>query len=321
MCIRDRFRKDAMIDLSTGKRSTFVSTKPRPDVWLIIGCLPKDYDPKRGVCLKTTVHKKIKKISDTEARRLKAANPQLMIISNPCPEACILMRKQPSRRRPSDPTQCLTPGKKNRSRGQGRGLGIGRGRGPVGVPVGRKSFSKRKPKARNKAVRPRTVCQKVKPSLMKVKPRKNLMVSSNDVSRARRAFKRFHFVAPAKVTSGNVPNGFEDAYMVIGELERFDVKTPSGVTVSRKYKANRPRLCTTANMKDIFVFAGSKLGIPAGNAMRCDYRVPAHSGRNKWSKRWWHPHDTHPKVLPHRGGCAVRVSGSGLKVTPRGIEG
>lgn len=135
-----KFKKDAMRLLTkTGRpskrRSTFVSIKPRPDVLMIIGCLPKDY--KLGKCVRTTVHKQIKQISDVQARKLtkgkavkRAANPQLMIISNPI-------------------------GDKRRSKGKGRGLGRGRGKGPIGIPIGTKNPCPSYPKGTYQVKNPR----------------------------------------------------------------------------------------------------------------------------------------------------------------------
>lgn len=231
-----KFKKGAMVSLGTGKRSTFVTKKPKPGAWLVIGCLPKDYDKKKKVCKRTTVHKQIKEISATKAKKL-AANPQLMIISNPlnpCPR----------------PNRC------------------------------------------------------------------------NEVRKAEKAYKRFHFSNPPMQYEQSVPRGWPGVYVVIGECERFDVETSKGKKVSKKYKGkNKPVLATTSSLKDIFIFSDKKLGIPEGSAIRVDYKVPRHSGRTQWSRRWYHPHDTHPSVRTHSSGKAVRVSGPGLSVTPRGIEG
>jgi hypothetical protein len=232
---RDKFQKNAMVS-KTGKRSTFVSKKPRKDVWIIIGCLPKDYDKKAGRCKRTTIHKEIKQISSAKARKL-AANPQLMVISNP-------LNPCPSR------------------------------------------------------------------------------YPSREVKLAEKAYNRFHFRGPATQCEQTVPTGWPKVYVVIGECERFDVQTVNGKKVSRRYTGSgKPILATTSRMRNLYIFSGRKLNIPAGKAFRVDYKVPKHSGRTKWSRRWYHPHETHPKVSPHKSGKAVQVAGSGLSVTPRGIEG
>jgi len=265
-----RFKKDAMVSTVTGKRSTFTSLKPRPDVWLMIGCLPKNYDRKKKICKRSTIHKKIKAISESTAKRLM--------------------------------------GKKK---------------------VTKRRKVRRVKRARRKAANTRNPC----PRLYKSKKIKNrnpqLMIVTNPASLnkypsrsiglAGKAYKRFHFTRPAGLNEVNIPTGWPKVYMAIGECERFDVKTPKGI-ISRRFTGKRPVLATTSAMKNLYIF-GKKLGIPAGRASRVDYRVPPHSGRTKWARRWWHPHKTHPSVLPHRGGGAVRVSGSGLKITPRGIEG
>lgn len=153
------------------------------------------------------------------------------------------------------------------------------------------------------------------------KTRLNKSTTGNQVDRAAKAYKRFHFTTPATMEEVDVPNGYPRAMMVIGELDRFDVKSKSGRKVSRKFKNPKPKLCTNPEMKDLFILGKKKLGVPDGIALRCDYSVPPHSGRNDWSRKWWHPHDTEPRVTTHTAGRSVRVSGPGLKVTPRGIEG
>ncbi len=138
-----------------------------------------------------------------------------------------------------------------------------------------------------------------------------------------RAYKRFHFTAPKNREKRQVPDGWPACYVTIGSCERFDVKDASGKTVKRNFMGENPmpKLATTKDMKDVYIFGHRPLGIPAGTALRVDYRVPPHSGRNKWARRWWHPHESHPSVTVDRTGTAVRIRGSGLSVTPRGIVG
>jgi len=145
--------------------------------------------------------------------------------------------------------------------------------------------------------------------------------SPAELNKARRAYKRFHFTGPVEVKEVPAPKGWPQVYMYIGECERFDVQKPNGVIVSRKFAGKKPALATTSRMKDVYILGGRQLGVPSGRAVRVDYKVPANSGRNKWAPRYWHPHTTRPKVAVHSGGRAVKVSGPGLKVTPRGIEG
>lgn len=258
-----KFRKKAMITAS-GKRADFVSRKPRPGTWLIIGCLPKDYDKAGKFCKRTTVHKQVKKITAAQAKRLKA-KPGVKVMRNPC--------RIPSR----------------------------------GNPCPRKSkLSRSTAKARNP----------------------QLMVISNPISatqvrqvaKTNKAYKRFHFKNADKLVKGWIPTGWPKTYMTIGQVLRFDVQKPSGAIASRRFRGKKPVLASTAAMKDLYIF-GTNLGIPAGKAVRIDYKVPPTSGRNKWASRWWHPHKSFPTVKPHSSGKAVKVSGPKLKVTPRGIVG
>lgn len=272
-----KFKKGAMVSIITGKRSTFVSKKPRPDTWLIIGCLPKNYDKKKKRCKRTTVQKMIKAISESTAKRLLAKGK--------------VKRRKVSKRK-------ATKRRKVRRVKKAR---------KKAANICKKLFASKKIKNRN-------------PQLMIVtNPASLNKYPSRSIGLAGKAYKRFHFTRPAGLNEVNIPTGWPKVYMAIGECERFDVKTPKGI-ISRRFTGKRPVLATTSAMKNLYIF-GKRLGIPAGRASRVDYRVPPHSGRTKWARRWWHPHKTHPSVRPHRGGGAVKVSGSGLKITPRGIEG
>lgn len=134
------------------------------------------------------------------------------------------------------------------------------------------------------------------------------------------AYRKFHMVDPNKIQKGNVPAGWPKTYITIGWARRFDWVDNDGVEHSRRFTSGSVKLCTTAAMKDVFLF-GSRLGVTSGTALRVDYDVPPHSGRNKWAKQWWHPHDSHPKVTGHPGGKAAKLHGPGLKVNKRGIIG
>jgi len=169
------------------------------------------------------------------------------------------------------------------------------------------------------------------PQLMVLNKRKNpqLLVLSNpkksngkEVAAAKKAFNRFHFKDPDKTFSRKVPDSWPNAFVVIGECEMFSVKS-NGKTVKRTFMGNgkMPLLCMGKGMKDVFIVGTKNLGVPAGNAVQVDYRVPKKSGRNKWARRWYHPHDTKPKVNVSKDGRYVRISGPGLHVTPRGIIG
>jgi hypothetical protein len=145
-------------------------------------------------------------------------------------------------------------------------------------------------------------------------------VGSRTVKKAQKAYKRFHMTKPSQMLEGWVPTGWPKAYITIGECLRFDVMGKDGKKVKRSFKAGkRPALCTTPECKDVFLF-GDLSGIPSGQALRVDYRVPKHSGRSKWARDWTHDHDSKPKVTAHPSGKAIKISGKKLKVTPRGIE-
>lgn len=144
---------------------------------------------------------------------------------------------------------------------------------------------------------------------------------SKEAKLAEKAYKRFHFTTPKKEQKRKVPDGWPRRYVVLGSVDSFEVQDGGGKKVKRSYAGKRPVLATSSEMKDVFIFGDRSLGIPSGVAVRIDYSVPPHSGRNKWARRWWHPHDSHPAVRVHNSGKAVRISGSGLSVTPRGIVG
>lgn len=152
--------------------------------------------------------------------------------------------------------------------------------------------------------------------------RNDRKVAVSELAKTERAYKRFHFTTPHEEFEGWIPNGWPKTYVVIGELERFDLQT-NGEVISKRFTKNRPILCTDGKMKKLFIFAknGTPLGIPGGMAVRVDYRVPAHSGRTRWARRWYHPHETGPQVRPHSSGKCIQVSGSGLSITPEGIVG
>ena len=109
--------------------------------------------------------------------------------------------------------------------------------------------------------------------------------------------------------------------MILGVCDAFEVKTAQG-KVKKVYSTNKPTLACTKDRKDVFIFSnGGQLGIPSGTAVRVDYTVPPNSGRVKWSRAWYHPHDSAPAAKAHKCGRAVRITGPGLSVTPRGIIG
>lgn len=308
---KERFRRAAMISTLTGKRSTFVSRKPRPGVWLIIGCLPKNFDAKRGICLRTTLHKQITQITPAEARRLRGVRAPAKKVRK------IRKVRVPAKKKVRKAATRKPVRKARKAAGKPR-----KARKVTGRP--------RKPRKVRKARKTARKGRNGNPQLLVISnpcprpcPKATFPASPREVARTNRAYKRFHFTKPAVRMTADVPRGFPSAYMVIGELERFDTRTPTGRVVSRKYAPGSPRpvLCTTSAMKDLYIFDARRLGIPAGTAKRCDYRVPAHSGRNKWARRFWHPHDTTPGVCPHGAGKAVRVSGRGLSVRPEGIVG
>ncbi len=142
----------------------------------------------------------------------------------------------------------------------------------------------------------------------------------SNVAKAKNAYEKFHMVAPNTQNKAEVPNGWPTAYMTIGWATLFEGKGPDGKKYTRRYPSGRVKLCTTGDMKDVFLF-GPSLGILSGKAERVDYDVPSHSGRNKWAKKWWHPTDSHPAVTADRSGRAARMHGPGLKVNVRGIIG
>lgn len=149
-----------------------------------------------------------------------------------------------------------------------------------------------------------------------------MVVNDRDSKLAEKAYKRFHFTKPAKRTTGWVPDGWPKAYITIGDALRFDVRTPAGKVVKKEWKRESGvKVVTPSDMKDVYIFGTSSLGIPSGTALRVDYSVPSNSKRRKWSRDWTHAHDTAPKVHAHPSGKAVKISGRGLKVTPSGIEG
>lgn len=146
-------------------------------------------------------------------------------------------------------------------------------------------------------------------------------VTKRQANRAEKAYKRFHFTKPARMEEREIPNGWPKAYVVIGDCLRFDVKPKSGKKVVKNFTGkNKPVVCTTAESKDVYIF-GNLSGVPSGTAVRVDYKVPKTSKRNKWASEWTHDHETGPRVNVHSSGHALKISGRGLKVTPRGIEG
>lgn len=169
---------------------------------------------------------------------------------------------------------------------------------------------------------------KANPSLMILSnPRRNKLERaapkdlSNEVRLAQKAYKSFHFKDSQKHQKRKVPDGWPKVYVVLGDVDAFEVKGSTG-KVKRRYGARKPVLACTKDRKDVFIFSRSgKLGLPSGTAVRVDYSVPNHSGRLKWAKSWYHPHDSNPKVRVHKNGTALRISGPGLSVTPRGIIG
>jgi hypothetical protein len=167
----------------------------------------------------------------------------------------------------------------------------------------------------------------VRTTLQKKVTRKNpsLLVLSNpcgsSVKNAVKAYEKFHMVAPNSTTKESVPDGWPKAYITIGYAIRFDGIDQAGRKYKRTWPTGRVKLCSTGAMKDVYLFGKSSLGVPSGTALRVDYEVPAHSGRNKWARRWWHPHDSKPPVIADKSGKAARVTGPGLKVNARGIIG
>jgi hypothetical protein len=159
--------------------------------------------------------------------------------------------------------------------------------------------------------------------LMNPKAAKAAASSDTEVRLANKAFKSFHFKDSTKKERHSVPDNWpKTPYWILGVVDRFDAKDASGKTVSRTFRGRKPILAATKSRKDCFIVSqNGKLGIPSGVGVRIDYTVPRHSGRNKWSKRWWHPHESNPKVKSHRSGKHARITGPGLKITPRGIIG
>lgn len=143
---------------------------------------------------------------------------------------------------------------------------------------------------------------------------------SNSIAKTENAYKKFHMTVPNTQSKAEVPDGWPTSYMTIGWATMFEGKGPDGRKYTRRYPTGRVKLCTTGEMKDVFLF-GPSLGILSGRAERVDYDVPAHSGRNKWAKKWWHPTDSHPAVIADKSGRAVKMHGPGLKVNVRGIIG
>ena len=149
-----------------------------------------------------------------------------------------------------------------------------------------------------------------------------LLVMSNPTSSglaaATKAYKNFHMVEPDNTTKAHIPVGWPTAYITIGFARAFHWTDQAGKQHRKSYPSGKVKVCTTPAMKDVFLF-GQSLGVTPGTADRVDYDVPRHSGRNKWSKGWWHPHDSHPTVMVKDG--KVRMHGPGLKVSKRGIIG
>jgi len=142
-----------------------------------------------------------------------------------------------------------------------------------------------------------------------------------EIAEAEKKFKQFHMTNPSHAFEMDVPDGWPQVYIIIGEVEAFEVKDHNGKKHKKVYKGKRPIIATTADMRDLYMFGKKGLGLPSGEAVRIDYQVPADSGRNKWSSRWYHPHDTHPEVTVVGGGRALMVSGPGMKINQRGIIG
>ena len=145
--------------------------------------------------------------------------------------------------------------------------------------------------------------------------------SVSSVTKAKKAFKKFHMINPTHSFERNVPDGWPEAYVIIGEVEKFEVEDANGKRHKKTYRGKRPIVATTGGMKKLYIFGSKSLGLPSGTAIRIDYKVPADSGRNKWSSRWYHPHSSHPSVKVAPGGRALVVSGRGMKINKRGIIG
>jgi hypothetical protein len=160
------------------------------------------------------------------------------------------------------------------------------------------------------------------PSLM-VLMNPTVAANEKEVKLANKAYKSFHFKDSTKREKHKVPDNWpKTPYWILGVVDRFDAKDASGKTVSRTFKRSKPILASTKARKDVFIVSqNGNLKIPSGVGVRIDYTVPPGSGRTKWSRRWWHPHESSPKVQVHKGGKHVRITGPGLKITPRGIIG
>ena len=240
--------KEGVMRPRGGERSKFVTVKPtkgQRGVRLIVGCLKEDFDPRTGMCLRTTAQKMVRPITEAEATRLQRRNPALLVITNPA---------------------------------EVEALGY----------------------------------------------------SPTMVRKLGKTYKRFHFTNPSEAVEIWRPDEYPKGFVAIGECEMFKVRKENGRTVTRRFRAgNRPHVCTTASNKDVFILVRGDnpallrrgLRIPSGTAVRIDYKVPPESGRNKWSSRWYHWHETNPRVVAHSSGKAVKITGPGLKVTPRGIIG
>jgi len=173
--------------------------------------------------------------------------------------------------------------------------------------------------------------------LVKIGRKKNpaLLIISNPVKlkgkkvgkpslKAVRTYKSFHMSDPAEIRAIDVPKGWPKHLIVIGDVDRLDVSNPkTGKEISKKYRVGQVKVCMATSRKELFVISmgTKKLGLKNGIALRIDYSVPPSSGRNKWAKRWWHPHDSGPKLKTERSGKAARIKGPKLKITVRGIIG
>lgn len=387
---RGRFASRGMYDTASMRRTKFVTVKPpgRPDVRLVVGCLPADTT--RTVCRRTTVQKSARTVSPRQASALKKSGVRA-IRKNPAEQALTAAWLTNPRKRSRKPTHAEGLPEAHGPKPvdvvwYGRGLGGVRNprsyitlwaastkglkfikdlakRWPLEqvdigslfylVPIALGPASRaemmyrsvsfhRVPLAAEQGLgrerNPQLMVvgnpgrRKANPSLMvisnpskrkstKKRSRKAPLPNSPSAKLAGKAYKRFHFTRPAKTSTGWVPDGWPKTYVTIGQCLRLDVKGANGKKVVRNFSgANAPRLCTTAGMKDVYLFGNLK-GIPSGTALRVDYRVPSHSKRRKWASDWTHDHDSRPRLTAHSSGKAVRISGKKLKVTPRGIEG
>lgn len=265
------------------------------------------------------------KIRRARAKRARAKkNPQLMVVSNPCGKTRRRMAKKRVSKKPVTrkgitywPTfSAARTYAKSHGHPTDRIIEYGLGwaiqlrkSGPYVSMATRQSPAKRGAAKRN-------------PQLMVVSnPTAVKGVTKHAAKRAEKAYRRFHFTKPARMEEREIPSGWPKTYVIIGTCLRFVVKPKNGRQVARNYSGkNAPVVCTTAEMKDVYIFGDLK-GVPSGTARQVDYRVPKTSKRRKWATDWTHDHDTGPKVTVHRSGTALKISGRGLKVTPRGIEG